>query len=59
MHNQQNITKLSMYTVRLGHKNKFPNVVFYVVPGDSPALLGMSDIKLLNLLKILYEVVKD
>ena len=32
---------------------------FFVVPGDSPALLGMPDIELLAILKIMCDLVGD
>ena len=30
---------------------------FFVVPGEGPSLLGMPDIKLLNIWKMTYEVI--
>ena len=45
-----------MYTVRLRHKNKIAKYRF-VVPGEGPALLGITDITLLDVLKIACEVV--
>ena len=39
-------------TVKLRHNDKIARFRFLVVPGDSPALLGLPAIKLLNILKI-------
>ena len=36
-----------------------PKCRFFVVPGDSPTLLGMPDTELLNILKIMCEVMGD
>ena len=46
-----------MYAVRLRHRNKITRSRFLEVPGDSPALLGMPDIDLLDIVKIACEVV--
>ena len=48
-----------MCTVRLRHKDKFARCRLFVLPGHSPALLDMPDIKLLDLVKILHEGVGD
>ena len=32
---------------------------FFIVPGDGPALLGMPDVKLLDILNTSFEVVED
>ena len=48
-----------MCTVRLRYKNKNAKCRFCVVPGEGPALIGMPDIKLLNILKIICEVIDD
>ena len=45
-----------MCTVRLRHKDKIAKCRFFVVPGDGPALLGMPDIELLDILKIMCKV---
>ena len=41
------------------HKDKIDKFSVFVVPGDGPALLGMPDIEVLDLLKIMYEVMGD
>ena len=46
-----------MYTVRLRHKDKNVKCRFFVVPGDILTLLGMPDIELVNILKIICEVI--
>ena len=56
-YNQSHVEQLGTCTVRLRHKNKINKYGFFVVPGGSPALLGMPDMKLLNILMIMYEVV--
>ena len=48
-----------MCTGRLGHKDKVAISRFFVVPADDPLLLGMPDIELLGLPKIMCEVVRD
>ena len=48
-----------MSTVRLRDKDKIPRCGFFVVPGNGLVLLGMTDIKLLDILKIMSEVVGD
>ena len=39
--------------VRLRHEDKIARYRFFVVPGDGPALLGIPDIELLDILKIM------
>ena len=56
--NQSNIKQLGMCTVKLRHKNKIARCRFFVVPADSQTLLGMPDIELLQILKIMCEVVE-
>ena len=46
-----------MCTVRLGHKDKPTRCRFFVVSEDTLALLGMPDIELLGILKIVCEAV--
>ena len=58
IYSQPNFYQFDVCTVRLSHKEKTVRYIFLVVPGDSPALLGMPDIELLGILKIICEVVK-
>ena len=48
-----------MCTVRLRYKDKNAKCRFFVVPGDGPALLGMPDIELLHILKIMCDMIGD
>ena len=57
--NQSSIEELGVCLVRLRHKDKGAKYRFIVVPGDWPALLGVSDVKLLNILKITCEIIGD
>ena len=45
--------------VRLRNKDKIAKWTIFVIPQDSPSLLGMWDIELLNILKIMSEVISD
>ena len=54
----QSFEQLGMCTQRLTHKDKIARR-FFVVPEDIPVLLGMSDFKLLEKVKIMCEVVVD
>ena len=58
-YNQSSIEQLAVCTVRLRHKDKDTEYKPFSVPGDKQALLGMSYIKLLNILKITCEVMGD
>ena len=58
-YNQSNIEQSDVCTVRLRYNDKIARCRFFVVPGDSPALLGMPDIKLFDILKIKCEEVGD
>ena len=49
-YNQSNIEQLGVCAVRLRHKDKIAICRLFVVPGDGPALLGMSDIELLGIM---------
>ena len=46
-----------MCTVRQIHADKIARLRIFVVPGDDPALQGMPEIELLDILKIICEVV--
>ena len=48
-----------MCTVRLRHKDEDAKCGFLVVVGDGSILLGMMDVKLLNILNIECEVIGD
>ena len=56
---QSSIEQLGMCTVRLRHKDKDTKCRIFVVSADSPALWGMLDINLLNILMITCEVLVD
>ena len=57
LYNESDVEQLGMCTVKLRHKDKNVKSRFFVVPGDSTALLGMPDIKLLSLLWITHDVI--
>ena len=44
------IEQLGICTVRSKHKDNANKCMFFVVPGDSPALLGLPDIEMLDIL---------
>ena len=46
-------------TVRIRYKDKIAKYRFFVVPGESPALLGMSHSEVLGILKIMCEVIGE
>ena len=48
-----------MFTIRLKHNDKTTKCRFFVVLEDCPALQGMSDIEVLDILKITCEVMGD
>ena len=48
-YNSSNIEQLGFWSVWLKHKDKVVRCRLFVVPGDIPALLGMSDIKLFGI----------
>ena len=39
------------------HKDKVVKCIFFLVPGNSPALLGMLDIEVFGILRITCEVI--
>ena len=57
MYNNLNIEQLGVCSVNLRHKDKVVRFRFFVVKGDSPALLGTADIELLGILKIMCDVI--
>ena len=48
-----------MCAVKLKHKNKYIKCSFFVLPGDGPVLLGMSDIELLSILRITCDIIDE
>ena len=56
--NQSNIEQIGVCTVKLRYKDKITRYRFFVVPGDGPALLGMPEIELLGILKIMCDVIE-
>ena len=46
-----------MHTVNLRHKYKSAKCRFILVPGEDPAVLGMPDTELLNILGVTSEVI--
>ena len=52
MYNNTNITELGMCVVLIKFKNVKKCCVFFVVPGNRQALLGMPDTAVLNIIKI-------
>ena len=56
-YSQSNIKQLGMCTVRLRHTNKIARYGFFVVQADSLVLLGMFDMEMLGILKIMCKVV--
>ena len=57
-YNQSNIEQLVLCTVRVRQEDQTTRSRFFVVLGDSQALLGMPDIELLGILKITCDVVE-
>ena len=51
-YNSTAITQFWRCSVVIENNNKCKNYIFFVVPGDGDAILGMADIELLNLLQI-------
>ena len=58
MYNHSNI-ELGAHSIKIRYKDKCTKCKFFVVLCDGPALLGMPDIELLGMLKIMCEVVED
>ena len=54
-YNQSSSEQLGICSVGLRHKYKIAKCIFFVMPGDSPVLLVMLDIKLSDILKIMKE----
>ena len=55
--NNLNREQLEVYKVKLWHKYKVVKCRFFVAQDDSPTLLGMLDIEVLGMLKIMCKVV--
>ena len=45
-----------MCTVKIRYKDKVASCRFFIVPRDSPVLLGIPDIELLDILKVICDV---
>ena len=58
-YNQSDMKQLHVCAVRLRYRDKYDKCRFFVVPGDDPILLGMPRIEMLNILKIMCEVIGD
>ena len=56
-YSQSNVENLGVCTVRSRNKDKAVRCRLVVVPGDGQTWLGMPDIELLGILKMVYEVV--
>ena len=56
-YNQSNIEPLSKCKVKIRHNDKCVKWRSFVVPGDGQALLGMPDMELLSIIRVLYETV--
>ena len=52
MYNRTTITQLGICKLKMEHNNKHKICNFFVVPGNGQALLGMPDIKTLDILTI-------
>ena len=48
-----------MCMIRLRHENKTAKCKFFVVLGDGTMLLGMPDVKILDIAKIMCEMKRD
>ena len=55
MCSNSNIEQLGICTFKLRHKENFVKWRFFVVLGNGPALLEMSDIEVVGILEIAYE----
>ena len=58
-YNNSHIEQLGICSVWLKHKDNVVRCRFFVVPGNGPALLGMLDTELLELLKIMSKVLNQ
>ena len=58
-YNQSSTEQLGVCTLRLRHKDKTAKCRFFTEPGDGPVLLGIPDIKVLDILKIMCELMGD
>ena len=55
--NQSNTETLSRCTVKIRHNEKCVKFRFFVVQGDNPALLGMLDIELPGIIRVMCETI--
>ena len=58
-YNQSNIEQLCRYSVRIGHNDKCIECRFFVVPDNGPALLGMPDVELLSIIRVICEALDN
>ena len=58
-YSQSDIEQLGVCTLKLRHNDKSSKCRFLVVPREGPALHGMPDIELLNILWITCKVIND
>ena len=56
-YNQSTIMQLGICGVTLENNNKWKICNFFVAPGNRQTLLGMTDIKLLNILTIICNII--
>ena len=56
-YNESITEQVSICSVRLRHKDKTAKYIFFVVSGDGPALLRVPGIDVLDILKIMYEII--
>ena len=58
-YNQLDIEQLGICTFKLRHIDKGSKCQYFVVPGDSTALLGIPDIKVLSILRITQDTIGE
>ena len=58
-YNQSNIEQLSQYLVKLRHNDKCVKCRLFVVPVDAPVLLGMPDIELIGIIRVMCETIDN
>ena len=56
MYSNSNIEQLGVCSAQLKHKERVVRCRFFIIPGNSQALLGMLDIEMLESLKIMCKV---
>ena len=58
-YNQSDIEQLSRYSVKIRHSDKCVKCRFFVVLCDGPAVLGMPDIELLGVIRVICEAIDN